>query len=392
MLLLDLPRLNADETELLGEMRRYLTTQIADSGGALPFDRYMESALYAPGLGYYVNGRQKFGEGGDFTTAPEISPLFSQCLATQVAECLERMTGGSVLEFGAGSGRMAADLLAELERLRQLPDEYLILELSPSLREQQRVTLQGAVPHLLTRVRWLSQLPPAGYRGVVLGNELLDAMPVHRFRLHAGDWQELAVCEVDGALCDLWQAPRSRGLVEAIDRVIPDRAQWPEGYMSEINLRLAPWLAALAAAFDCGYLILIDYGYSEREYYHAERTQGTLICHFRHRAHADPYLLPGLQDMTANVDFTALALAARDAGFELAGYTTQAHFLIDNGLDRRLAASDPGAVERHVALVQGVKRLTLPAEMGERFKVMAMAFDMPTALGGFLSRDLRDRL
>lgn len=389
---MDLSQLNADESQLLHAMRAHLANLIADADGALPFDRYMDAALYAPGLGYYVNGRRKFGEHGDFTTAPEISPLFSQCLAAQVDECLQRLDNAAVLEIGAGSGRMATDLLVELERRNRLPQEYLILELSPSLQQLQKQSISEGCAHLLPRVRWLSRLPEEGFDGVVVANELLDAMPVHRFRRHADDWQELFVVDAEGALNERWQRVQSAGLIGALDALLPTPSELPDDYCSEINLRLQPWLQALAGCMRQGYVLLIDYGYSAREYYHPERSQGTLICHYRHRVHADPYLLPGLQDLTASVDFTALALAGRAAGFELAGYTTQAHFLIDNGLDRLLAISDPGDVRDHMALMQGVKRLTLPAEMGERFKVMALAIDMSSTLTGFTSRDLRDRL
>lgn len=386
------PAMSDAELALLRDMRRHLAREIAAAGGALPFDRYMESALYAPGLGYYVNGRQKFGEDGDFTTAPELSPLFGQCLAQQLAECLEHIGGGSLLEIGAGSGRLAADLLRGLESRDVLPVEYLILEVSPSLQALQRETLKTEAPRLLPRVRWLQTLPDAGFSGVVVGNELLDAMPVHRFRRRAGGWQELAVEGDEEGLRDRWMAPFTPGLDDALDRLWPSVADVADGYSSEINLRLEPWLRALVERMRRGYLLLIDYGYPRHEYYHPERDQGTLICHYRHRAHADPYLLPGLQDMTANVDFSALAGAARRNGLQLAGYTTQAHFLIDSGLERMLAASDPDDVRRHLQLMQGVKRLTLPGEMGERFKVMALALDVPPVLSGFTTRDLRARL
>ncbi len=387
-----LPELTEAEALLLGEMRDRLSAQVADAGGVLPFDRFMEAALYAPGLGYYVNGRRKFGAAGDFVTAPEVSPLFSRCLARQTAECLASLQGGSVLEVGAGSGRMAADLLAELEACGALPARYLILDLSPSLRHTQYETIRRKVPHLLDLVDWLDRLPADGFRGVLLANELLDAMPVHRFRRAGGAWQELGVGCEEGVFADRWTGVRSPGMEQALAALWSDPASVAEGYSSEINLRLAPWLQAVGASMAAGYLILIDYGYTRREYYHPERSQGTLICHFRHRALSDPYALPGLQDMTANVDFTALARAAVGQGFELAGYTTQAHFLLNNGLDQMVAASDPRDLKRHLGLMQGVKKLTLPGEMGERFKVMALARGVPAALGGFRSRDMRGRL
>jgi SAM-dependent MidA family methyltransferase len=389
---LDLPTLTDAEASLLYDMRALLTRAIADADGALPFDSYMEKALYAPGLGYYANSRRKFGEAGDFVTAPEVSPLFSQCLARQVAECLHNLDDSSVLEFGAGSGRMAADLLAELDALNALPRRYLILELSPSLQQTQLETLRDRVPHLLARVEWLQRMPGPGLQAVVLGNELLDAMPVQRFRRHAGAWQELSVGVEDGVLCDRWTGLRSPGLAEALLRIWPDPDGVQEGYSSELNLRLAPWLQALAASMSRGYVILVDYGYTQREYYHPERCQGTLICHFRHRVHADPYLLPGLQDITASVDFSAVARAGVKTGFALAGLTTQAHFLLDSGLEQLLSSSDPGQVRQHMQLMQGVKKLTLPSEMGERFKVIALARNAPAALLGFRTRDLRERL
>ena len=388
---MQLPGLNQEEDALLGAMRTLLRDAIAEAGGALPFDRYMELALYAPALGYYVNGRRKFGETGDFITAPEISPLFGRCLARQVSECLTRLEGGSVLEFGAGSGRMASDMLRELAELDCLPDRYLILELSPSLQQIQRETLRATVPELISRVVWLTELPAEPLDTVVVANELLDAMPVHRFRATAAGWQE-AVVGVDGdGFAESWMAPRATGLEPALQRIWPEDSP-PAGYSSEINLRLAPWLKAVGKSMRRGYLLLIDYGYPQHEYYHAERTQGTLICHFRHRAYADPYFLPGLQDMTANVDFTAVATAAVDSGFSLAGYTTQAHFLLDSGLDDMMMASDPSDIQAHLRLAQGVKKLTLPSEMGERFKVMALARGVSDELSGFRARDLRNVL
>jgi SAM-dependent MidA family methyltransferase len=389
---LHLPELTDPESALLGQMRSRLMEQIEQAGGALPFDRYMETALYAPELGYYVNGLRKFGEAGDFVTAPEVSPLFSRCLARQLAECLRNLGGGSVLEVGAGSGRMAADILAELATVDALPEQYQILELSPSLQQTQYDTLNCSVPHLLPRVKWLADLPDAGFRGVLVGNELLDAMPVHRFRRAGDTWQELAVAVDAENFRDHWAELKSPGLAQALADLWPDAAAVDDGYSSEVNLRLVPWLQAVAARLVEGYMILVDYGYTRREYYHAERRQGTLMCHFRHRAHADPYLLPGLQDMTANVDFTALATAALQQGFKLSGYTTQAHFLIDSGLEQMLSVSDPADVKRHMQLMQGVKKLTLPAEMGERFKVMALARAEKTELSGFHSRDMRERL
>lgn len=388
-----LPGLSDDEVGLLDAMRGHLQAEIRSAGGALAFDRYMEQALYAPGLGYYVNGRRKFGEGGDFVTAPELSAVFGRCLARQVGEGLDRLNGGSVLELGAGSGRLAVDLLQELASRDELPADYRILEVSPSLRAAQRELIGAQVPELLPRVRWLDRLPSSGFRGIVVANELLDAMPVNRFRVKGAGWQELFVVEHEGGLRDSWRVPQSPGLVDALEHLWPEQAGRPaDGFHSELNMRLRPWLSAMANSLDAGMLLLIDYGYTRREYYHPERRQGTLICHYRHRAYADPYLLPGLQDMTANVDFSAVAEAAIANGLELAGFTTQAHFLIDSGLDEILAASDAGNPRAHLQLAQGIKKLTLPSEMGERFKVIALTRGVEGELSGFRSRDLRGRL
>lgn len=382
------PALNADQQAQLQTTQALIREQIAQAGGCLPFDVFMELALYAPGAGYYVNGTHKFGVDGDFVTAPEISPLFSQCLAAQAAQVLEQLPGGDILEFGAGSGAMAADVLLQLERLDQLPKRYLILELSPGLQARQRETLAQRAPGLLDRVHWLQGLPEPGWRGVVLANEVLDAMPVHRFRQGAAGCEELGVHWQDGHFAARWQADCSATLQARVAELADRLGAFSEGYDSEINLRLDGWLQALAQVMGQGALILIDYGYSEREYYHPERSGGTLICHYRHRAHADPLQLVGLQDITANVDFSAVAAAALDAGLSLAGYTTQAHFLINNGLQALLTEASADT-HQQVQRLQQVKQLTLPTTMGERFKVIGLQKDLELPLQGFVMGDMR---
>ncbi|MEA3273920.1 MAG: SAM-dependent methyltransferase [Pseudomonadota bacterium] len=359
-------------------------------GGLLPFDRYMELALYAPGLGYYVSGTRKFGPQGDFVTAPELSPLFGRCIANQCREVLEALGGADLLEFGAGSGVLAAEVLATLEGVGVLPNRYLILELSPELRERQRSLLAERVPRLLERVSWLDGLP-GGFRGVVLANEVLDAMPVHRFRVDdSGSAAEIFVRSVDGRWEELAAEPQSPGLEAAVRELQSDGLAVDAGYASEINLRLCPWLAALAEATERGLVLLIDYGYPRREYYQADRSGGTLMCHYRHRAGTDPYRHVGLRDITAHVDFSALAAGGRAAGFESVGYTTQAHFLIGCGLDRLLAetALDDGSMD----LLLGAKQLVLPAAMGERFQVLGLAKGLTGPWCGFSVRDLSGRL
>lgn len=383
---LSTPQPDADSLAHSARVAAHIRAELDAAGGALPFDRFMELALYAPGLGYYVAGSRKFGAEGDFVTAPEISPLFSRALARQCGQVLAE-TGGDILEFGAGTGAMAADILAQLADDDSLPDRYLILELSPELRERQRDTLRAHVGDLADRVSWPDRLPES-FSGVMLGNEVLDAMPVQRFRL-AGDGVEEAFVVADGdGFAWQWRAAESRGLA---DRVAAIRGALPAGYVSEINLRLGPWMSAVGASLERGALLLIDYGYSGTEYYHPERDGGTLICHFRHRAHDDPLILPGIQDITANVDFSAVAGAGRAAGLELAGYSTQAHFLLGCGLDALLADVAPDA-PAYLAQVQGIKQLTLPSAMGERFKAIAFTRGLDLALRGFGLRDLSDRL
>jgi SAM-dependent MidA family methyltransferase len=364
---------------------------ITQAGGRIPFDRFMELALYAPGLGYYVAGSRKFGEAGDFVTAPEVSPLFAQCLANQAREVVSVLEGGDILEFGAGSGVLAADMLAQLERLDCLPDRYLILEVSPDLQQRQQETLALRVPELLPRVQWLEHMP-GEFSGVVAANELLDAMPVSRFRIGESGIEESFVVPAAEGLREEFASVQTPGLAEAVSRISDAVGGLAPGYLSEINLRQASWLQTLARVLKQGAILLIDYGYPRAEYYHPQRSSGTLMCHYRHRAHPDPFRWVGLQDITSHVDFSAAAETGVKAGLALAGYTTQAHFLMANGLDRLVAASDTNDLQTHMAMVQGVKRLTLPSEMGERFKVLGLTQSLPSALSGFGLVNLQDRL
>ncbi|MDQ2696957.1 MAG: SAM-dependent methyltransferase [Pseudomonadota bacterium] len=359
-----------------------------DAAGSLPFERFMELALYAPGLGYYRCGTAKFGPGGDFVTAPELSPLFSRCLARQCAEILER-TGGDILELGAGSGVMAADMLAGLDALHCLPQRYAILELSAELRHRQQQTINRRVPQLAQRVRWLDRLPE-GFRGVMVGNEVADALPVQRFRLTAAGPRPLHVAWDNGFV---WhEGPADGTLTAAVEAIQDDlKLPLPPGYESEISLRLPAWLSALAASLTVGVLLLIDYGYPRREYYHPQRAAGTLLCHYRHRVHADPFVLVGLQDITASIDFTALADAADAAGLRLAGYASQSWFLLGCGLPELLAGADPGSA-RYMDLARQAKLLTLPGEMGGRFKAMALSRGVDGPLRGFAAFDESGRL
>lgn len=368
-----LPEPDHDSLELSGRLTALILVEMAENGGRLPFDRYMELALYAPCLGYYSNGLRKFGEAGDFVTAPEISPLFGRCIAGQCREAMEQLGDCDILEFGAGSGRLAADILAELDRLGHPPRRYLILELSAVLRQRQQSLLAEELPHLAGRVQWLDRMPER-FRGIVVANELIDAMPVQRFRLSEQGIQEQFVRWERERLQPFWDEPHTQGLAQSVAAVAACYGL-PPGYESEINLRARAWIAELAGCLEEGLALLIDYGYSGREFHHPQRDQGTLICHYRHRVHTDPFILPGLQDITANVDFTALAEAGETAGFERIAFTSQAWFLLGGGLERLLAQL-PGFEQdprRHLSQLQAIKRLTLPNEMGERFKVLGLA-------------------
>ena len=387
----ELPQPDAEALAVSDKLMEQIRQTIEQSGGRIPFDRFMELALYAPGLGYYVAGSRKFGEAGDFITAPEVSPLFAQCLARQARQILLALGGGDILEFGAGSGVLAADMLAELERLDALPENYMILDISPDLQQRQRQTLARKVPDLLQRVSWLDHLP-RDFSGLVVANELLDAMPVSRVRCGAEGLEECFVEADEQGLKEVFAPAESRGLVKAVSQIITATGGLGEGYVSEINLRQASWLSALASLMERGAVMLIDYGYTQTEYYHPQRSTGTLMCHYRHRAHPDPFCWVGLQDITSYVDFSAAAVVGVDSGFTLAGYTTQAHFLLANGLDEMVTASDPNDLAKHMVLVQGVKRLTLPSEMGERFKVLGFTKAMHTGLSGFSLLDLQGRL
>lgn len=363
--------------------------RMAAAGGSIPFAEYMHMALYEPGLGYYSAGARKFGADGDFITAPEISPLFSQCVAGSCAAILETVDHGTILELGAGSGAMAVELLRALQAQERLPESYLILEPSADLRERQRQRFEAELPGLLERVNWLDR-PPVSFTGMIIANEVLDALPVQLLhwdgstvRLRHVGWGENGF---------VWCEQPAEA---SIGQTVTEYAQyyaWQVGYRSELAPWLPDWLQDLAAGLARGAMLFIDYGYPRHEYYHPQRHEGTLMCHYRHRAHPDPLRLPGLQDITAYVDFTAVAQAADHAGLRVAGFTEQAHYLIDAGIETRMAeAMAPGSVEG-MRLAQQVRQLMLPGEMGERFKAMLLMRDCDVAVPGFRQQDLRHAL
>ncbi|MBI5658414.1 MAG: SAM-dependent methyltransferase [Nitrosomonadales bacterium] len=370
------PEAQAHSDQLGGLIQR----DIALQGGWIPFTRYMELALYAPGLGYYTAGARKFGAAGDFVTAPEISPLFGRTLAWQAVEIMAQ-SAPQITELGAGSGKLAADVLGELEQLNCLPERYCILEVSADLRARQQALLRERLPHLLNRVRWLDALPEK-LSGAVIANEVLDALPVHLVHWTDGRILECGVSLDGGSF--VWQErpPENPELLQ-----ITQQLGVPGDYLSEISLAARGLITSLCERLQQGVLLLVDYGFGAREFYHPQRNRGTLMCHYRHHAHDDPFFLPGLQDITAHVDFTAVAESAIASGARLLGYTTQAHFLINCGIADFLAESDPENLRDYLPLSTQLQKLTSPAEMGELFKVMALGKDMDAPLRGFVRGD-----
>jgi SAM-dependent MidA family methyltransferase len=341
----------------------------------------MELALYAPGLGYYSGGARKFGPGGDFITSPELTPLFGQALAAQVVQVMQA-SAAQVLEVGAGTGLLAADLLLELERRGVLPDRYEILELSGELRERQFDTLAERAPHLASRVRWLDALPDA-FSGALIANEVLDVMPVHLVASRPDGVFERGVA-IDAAGILRWADTPAFGAVAEAAAVLALPVPETGEYVTEINLAARAWVGEWARRLVSGALLLVDYGYPRAEYYLPSRSNGTLLCYYRHHAHADPFLWPGLNDITAFVDFTTVAEAAFEAGLDVLGYTSQAAFLFNCGILESLARRGPETSADYIRAARAVQRLTTPQEMGELFKVLALGKEMDEPLIGFV--------
>ena len=379
-----LPPLSPAEAGHSERMAGHLRSLISTGGGWLPFSRFMDAALYAPGLGYYMAGQARFGAGGDFVTAPEISPLFARCLATQVAELLARTGGGDIVEFGGGSGVLAAGLLQALAGIDALPRRYHIVEISAPLRARQQERI-AQLPGLADRVEWLDGPPAATWQGVVLANEVIDAMPVERFRAAASGCEAIGVIAAGDGFD--WQArPADAALASAVAGL---GIFLSDGYVSEWRPMLPAWIKAATETLQKGALVLIDYGLPRSQYYHASRDGGSLCAFYRHRRVEDVFARVGLQDLTAWVDFSAVADAAVASGLKLAGFATQAHFLASLGIDRELAAALEGTNTREaLTLSQGASMLLLPGEMGERFKVMALTRGIEGPLSGFSFRDL----
>lgn len=361
-----------------------IIARIEQAGGVIGFDEYMQMALYQPGYGYYAGATTSFGAGGDFVTAPEISSLFGQCIAGQLSDLIDQGLAPQILEFGAGSGRLCADLVEALPRL----ERYRILDLGAELKSRQQEYLDRRLaPELFHKIEWLYELPQ-GFDGIVVANEVLDAMPVRRV-VRRDRWRELGVT-FDGRRFDWRERDADEIVLSSIQRIEDRVGELPHNYRSEINLHYRPWFEALAAACNSAVALLVDYGYEQPDYYHPQRGDGTLICHYRHRVHSDPFVYPGLQDITAFVDFDACADAAEAAGFRALGLVSQARFLLANGLLEAADELSRNADSRQqLALAQQVRMLSLPQEMGEKFKLLALALGVDPEMPAMQRRDFR---
>lgn len=372
----NLPETDSASLEHSARVSRAIKEIIRTEEGWIPFSKYMDLAMFAPRLGYYSAGAAKIGAAGDFTTAPEMSALFGATLAKQVAQILN-VTGGDVLEFGAGSGKLACDLLRGLGKLGCEPRQYLILEPSPDLRDRQRALLQKELPAFYSRINWIDGLQEK-FSGVMIANEVLDAMPIDLISWQADGIYQRGVAVSDAGFVWLDRQMESGALLDLAltMNVAP-------GYVSEIHLAGAAFIRSLGDSLQHGVALLIDYGFLDHEYYHPDRNTGTLMCHYRHRAHTDPFFLPGAQDVTAHVNFSAMMNAAQSVGLDVEGYTTQAKFLIASGITEQLSQIDPANAAQYLPLANQAQRLLSPAEMGELFKVMAVGRNIDFPLLGF---------
>lgn len=376
---MSLPEPTPDALAASESLQQLIAREIGQGSGWMPFARYMDLALYAPKLGYYSGGAAKLGREGDFTTAPELSPLFGAALAQPVAHLLSQ-TAPQMIEFGAGSGRLAFDLLTELTQLGIKVERYAIVELSGELRARQQRMLRD-FPH----VEWLDRLPDS-FSGIVIGNEVLDAMPVHLVKKTANGWQEIGVgVGVGNGNFAFAERVCDAALLAQITAQIPDADALPEAYLTEVHPQAVGFMhsvAAMLSAGSAGAALFIDYGFPAREYYLAERNRGTLMCHYRHRAHDDPFFLPGLQDITAHVDFSAIAQAALDGGLDVLAYMNQAAFLLGAGIGDLLLRTSPEDAASYLPQANALQKLLSPSEMGELFKVLVVGknVELPEAI------------
>lgn len=386
-----LPAPGADALAQSEALTGLIRERIAAAGGWLPFDRYMDLVLYAPGLGYYSGGAMKFGrrgeDGSDFVTAPELSPLFATTLARPVAQALQQSGTRQLMEFGAGTGKLAAGLMRALADLDVPFDSYAIVDLSGELRARQRETIERDAPALAAKVQWLDSLPDS-FEGVVIGNEVLDAMPVRLVARKLGAWHERGVVLLDDRLAFDDRPLTPDAQVELIDDAIDDANDEPFAeYVTETHEAALGFTKTVCTMLVRGAAFFIDYGFPRREFYHAQRAGGTLMCHYRHRAHPDPFLYPGLQDITAHVEFTGIAEAGVETGADLLGFTSQARFLLNAGVTDVLGKLDPSDVRRFLPAANAVQKLLSEAEMGELFKVIAFSRGIPGTLDAFATGD-----
>lgn len=384
------PKLPIADTIAQEHSKRLLATikqAIADAGGKISFAEYMQHCLYTPGLGYYSAGSHKLGDKGDFTTSPEISPLFSRTLAHHINAVFQQLDQHTILEFGAGSGKMAIDILQELEKNNALPEHYYIIEVSADLQQRQRERIASSIPHLLSKVIWLDSLPNQ-FVGVIIANEVCDAMPVHCLQFNNRDVKERYIeCTNDrlqwtsGALSQPELSRHAEDIIALIDNA---------SYTTEVNIAAESWIASIANTLQQGAVFVIDYGYAKTDYYHPQRSDGTLMCYYQHQGHDDPLILQGLQDITAHIDFTALAQTAFDNGLQVAGFQSQADFLLAGGITKLTDANADALTQLQQATE--IKQLTLPSEMGENFKVLCLSKNLKQLLNNVQLGDRRHSL
>jgi len=398
---LNLPEPGTDEIEQSQMLVEVIKKDIREAGGWIDFERYMQLALYAPGLGYYSGGAQKFGEQGDFMTSPEVSPLFAQSLANPISALTNKIPEVNIIEFGAGSGKLAAELLLSLQKKESLPEKYFIIELSAELQQRQRNTLYQIAPDLLTHVEWLEKLPESRVNAIVIANEVLDAMPVKRFRLHNKNIESLGVEINPGVELSEGEEKNNQQLAlsyrkanESLTEKIQQLAIKNDGnaYSSELNTNIKPWVRSLDQCLEVGAVYLIDYGYPRSEYYSEDRHMGSFLGYYRHRSIDAPLWYPGLQDLTAFVDFTEVAEAAIENNFDVDGFTSQGNFLLNAGLAEIVENTSAQSEIQRLQIVQQMKTLSLPGEMGERFKVIGLSKGLKENMPGFEMRDFRYRL
>ncbi|MCW8934765.1 MAG: SAM-dependent methyltransferase [Gammaproteobacteria bacterium] len=386
---LELPEPTPDEKQQSQKLVEVIKQDIIEAGGWIDFERYMQLALYSPGLGYYSGGAQKFGEQGDFITSPEVSSLFAQTLSNPVSKLIEKIPDTNIIEFGAGSGKLAADLLRALQKKAKLPEKYFIIELSAELQQRQKDTIRQLVPDLLTHVQWLTKLPESRVNAIVIANEVMDAMPVKRFRVKNKNIEKLGV-EIKGQQLELSYREADENLTKKVDALGINRNEY--AYVSELNEHIKPWIKSITQCIEKGAIYLIDYGYPRSEYYSEERHMGTFLGYYRHRSIDAPLWYPGLQDLTAFIDFTEVAEAATENGFDVDGFTSQGNFLLNSGLSEVVENTATSSEIERLQIVQQMKTLSLLGEMGERFKVIGLSKGLEENVPGFEFRDFRYRL